>query len=279
MSAAPENGRPGGASSPLSGKRVVNPRSPDQAAELDNLLRERGAVPLPYPCIDIAPPLSPAALDEALARWVGGRFDWVVFTSVNAVRAIAGRAVAGGATALEGTSARIAAVGPGTAEAVRSLLHVSVALEPPVYTGDSLAEELVARGPVRVLLPLGDRARDILPRALVAGGAEVAVVTAYRTVLGEGGVDLPAMLGRHEVDAVLFTSPSTVDNLSVRLEKEHGDWSSLRAVCIGCIGPVTSQSARARGLEVQVQPSQHTLPALVGALESYFAGKGEGRRS
>lgn len=115
---------------------------------------------------------------------------------------------------------------------------------------------------------------------LEAGGACVTTVTAYRTVMGQGGVDLPTLLRRHEADAVLFTSPSTVDNLALRLAAEGGEWSSLQGVCIGCIGPVTAQAAEERGLRVHVRPDEHTLSGLVEALEDYFTGTGsEGRHS
>lgn len=273
----------------MRGTRVVNTRSPDQAAELDALLIERGAVPLSYPCIDMAPPLDSAPLARALDELSRGWFDWLVLTSANAVRAVglaareAGLAPPrGGAApwALDTGGALVAAVGPGTARAVRDLLGVAVALQPETYTAADLAKELVARKPGAVLLPLADRARDILPQALRAAGAAVRAVTAYRTVVGQGGVDLAELLRRGEVDAVLFTSPSTVDNLAVRLQQDGGEWSLLQGVCVGCIGPVTAQAAAGKGLQVRVQPEQHTLTALVDALDAYFAAEGwEGSRS
>jgi uroporphyrinogen-III synthase len=76
-----------------------------------------------------------------------------------------------------------------------------------------------------------------------------------------------------DIDAVLFTSPSTVDNLALRLEQEDGDLVHLARPCIGCIGPVTSRAAMGKGLHVQVQPVDHTLVALVDALELFFEGK------
>lgn len=276
--------------SALRDKRVVNTRSPAQAPELDGLLRGRGALPLSYPCIDIAPPEDAAALVHALAEAAAGGFDWLVFTSVNAVQAVADatgmRGAAGGAQGIAGrpggdpgrptktldvAEAKVATVGPGTAAAVHALLGLSVDLQPQEYTAQALAAELVARGPGRVLLPLGDRARDTLPRALEARGTQVTSVIAYRTVIGRGGVDLPAILRRGEVDAVTFTSPSTVDNLALRLEREGGDWSLLGSTRVACIGPVTSQAAVLRGLHVQVEPREHTIEGLVDDLEEHFA--------
>ncbi len=295
--------------SSLRGKRVVNTRSLDQALELDALLLQRGALPLSYPCIGIAPSQNPAALDSALKDLAAGRFDWLVFTSSNAVRAVAnavgaatGAGTATGASAAAGAAtsaaavrsavaqgagvpdaaaalsaaaldtghARVAAVGPGTAQAARRLLALSVDLEPEVYTAEALAVELVAQEPGRVLIPLGDQARDTLPRALEANGARVTSVTAYHTVLGQGGVNLPEILRRGKVDAIAFTSPSTVDNLAVRLEREGGDWSPVHSACIACIGPVTSQAAANRGLRVHAQAREHTMRGLVDALEACF---------
>jgi uroporphyrinogen-III synthase len=253
---------------------VVNTRSPAQAPELDEILRGRGAVPLSYPCIDIAPPEDANALVHALAEAAAGRFDWVVFTSVNAVQAVAtATGVAGAGRPAKGpqvAGARVAAVGPGTAAAVWAALGLTVDLRPDEYTAQALAAALVARGLGRVLLLVGDKALDTLPRALEAAGAGVTPVIAYRTVPGRGGADLPAILGRGEVDAVTFTSPSTVDNLALRLEHEGGDWALLGSTCIACIGPVTSRVAVSRGLHVQVEPREHTIEGLVDALEEYF---------
>jgi uroporphyrinogen III methyltransferase/synthase len=276
--------------SSLWAKRVVNTRSAGQASELDALLRERGVFPLSYPCIDIVPPSDPAGLDRALEDLSEGRFDWLVFTSANAVRAVADAysrrtdrrrrsdsllemtsgALVRPAVGPDGTRILVAAVGPGTARAVRLGLALEVDLEPGVYEAETLAGELLSRRPERVLLPLSEQARDVLPQALKTVGVDVATVAAYRTVTGTGGVDLPRLLRHGEVDAVMFTSPSTVDNLAVRLEKEKGEWSDLKGVCIACIGPVTSRATAEKGLPVQVQPEEHTLRGMVEALETFF---------
>jgi uroporphyrinogen-III synthase len=256
--------------SSLWAKRVVNTRSAGQASELDALLRERGALPLSYPCIDIVPPSDPAGLDRALEDLSEGRFDWLVFTSANAVRAVA-EALVRPAVGPDGTRILVAAVGPGTAHAVRLVLALEVDLEPGVYEAETLAEELLSRRPGRVLLPLSEQAQNVLPQALKTARVDVTTVAAYRTVTGTGGVDLPRLLRHGEVDAVMFTSPSTVDNLAVRLEREKGEWSDLEGVCIACIGPVTSRAAAERGLPVQVQPEEHTLRGMVEALETFFA--------
>jgi uroporphyrinogen III methyltransferase/synthase len=99
---------------------------------------------------------------------------------------------------------------------------------------------------------------------------DVEVVTAYRTVLGSGGADVPGLAREGRVDAIAFTSPSTVDNMAVRFERENGDWDDLRRVCVACIGPITSAAAERRGLQVHVLAREHTISGLVDGLERYY---------
>lgn len=255
---------------------MVNTRGPKQAGQLDDMLEARGAHPVSYPCIDIVPPLDPAPLDDALRRLAAGDVEWLVFTSANAVEAVEGRLEELGipATALSGTSA--AAVGPGTGAVLKDRLGVEADLVPQEYVAEALAEQLLARQARRVLVPQAERARETLGHILSANGVEVEAVTAYRTVLGSGGDDVPGLLRDGRVDAVVFASPSAVKNMAVRFERENGDWTDLRKVCVACIGPVTSAAAEQQGLKVQVQPREHTIPGLVDGLEGYYR---EGTRS
>jgi uroporphyrinogen-III synthase len=257
-------------SSSLEGVRVVNTRSPRQAGELDALLEARGARPLSYPCIDIAPALDPAPLDKALREAADGAFDWLVLTSANAVEAVEARLRDLGIPTGQMSRARLAAVGPGTAAVIADRLGIDADLCPEEYLAEALAGELVARQARRVLVPQADRARETLSSILVANGVEVAAITAYRTVLGSGGLDVPGLMRDRRVDAVVFASPSAVDNMAVRFEQENGDWDALREVCIACIGPVTSAAAERRRLEVQVLARDHTIPDLVDGLERYY---------
>ncbi len=269
------NARAEGTGSSLEGARVVNTRSPKQAQELDLLLEQRGALPLSYPCIDIAPPLDPTPLNAAMRRAAEGAFDWLVFTSANAVDAVEARLRELGLDAEQLAQMRVAAVGPGTAAALADRLGISAVLYPEDYQGEALAEQLVARRAQRVLVPQAERAREALVSILTAHGVEVEAVTAYRTVMGSGGVDVPRLLQEGEVDAVVFASPSAVDNMAARFGRENGSWDDLqrdhpRKVCIACIGPITSAAAERRGLRVDVLPGEHTLAALVDALEQYY---------
>ena len=256
--------------SSLEGAWVVNTRSPRQARQLDALLEERLAHPVPYPCIDIAPALDPAPLDRALRQLTEGAFGWLVCTSANTVEAVETRLGYLGIPPGQMSRACVAAVGPGTAAALTDRLGIDADLCPEEYVAEALAEQLVARRAQGVLVPQADRAREGLCRILAANGIEVQAVTAYRTVLGSGGADVPRLLRGGRVDAVVFASPSAVDNMAVRFERESGDWADLGKVCIACIGPITSAAAERRGLEVQVLARDHTITDLVESLERYY---------
>ena len=183
--------------SSLEGAWVVNTRSPRQAGELDVLLEERGAHPLSYPCIDIAPPLDPAPLDGALKRAAEGAFDWLVFTSANAVEAVEARLeVSGDPAGADWPERAWPRSGPGRRRPSRTGLGIAADLCPEEYLAEALAEQLVARRAQRVLVPQAERAREALVRILAANGVEVEAVTAYRTVLGSGGVDVPRLAAR-----------------------------------------------------------------------------------
>jgi uroporphyrinogen-III synthase len=267
----------------LESRGVVNTRAPHQAEELNALLRTRGAKVLGYPCIDIAPPLDPTALDQALREAAAGRFDWLALTSANTVRSLADRLNALGLALGRASAMRVAAVGPATAEAAGSLLGLEVVAIPDEHVGGALADTIlkIAAGTgsrqlsFRVLLPQADLAGPALARKLNEGGATVSAPTAYRTVPGHGGVDLPKLLTEGAVDAIVLASPSAAENLLLRLLNEGGTKEQLAGVRMACIGGVTAGAARQLGLQVHVCPEEHTLPALVQALEDSFRERNE----
>lgn len=250
--------------SALHGKRIINTRAVHQAAALDSLLKARGAQPLSYPCIAIVPPEDISPLDKALAA---GRYDWLVLTSANTVLMLAERLQALG---LSLPSLSVAAVGTSTAQAAQSLLGVTVDLMPETFIAEALADALHLQPGMRVLLPESAVARPTLAQLLRAQGAVVDVVTAYRTVRGSGGVDVPSLLALRQIDAVTFTSSSTVEHFLKRLETEGSRADDLNGVCIACIGTQTEQTAITCGLNVSVVASPHTLVAMVAGLERYF---------
>ena len=263
------------ARSALAGKRIVVTRAANQADELDDLLRSRGAEPLSYPCIAIAPPADTGPLDAALRGLVAGEFAWLVLTSRNTVAVLAERLKALGLTLHNARQVSLAAVGTATAEAAGRELGLRAGLIPAESVAEALAAALVERLKPgdRVLLCQADIARSVLADALRAAGADVISVVAYRTVASSGGVDLPALLAARQVDALTFTSASTVRNLMLRLAAEGGRPADLAGVCIACLGPITADTAQKLGLTVHVVPVEHTIPALVEALEAYFANR------
>ncbi|MGE0392678.1 MAG: uroporphyrinogen-III C-methyltransferase [Vicinamibacterales bacterium] len=260
---------------PLFGRTVLVTRPREQAAEFSERLTALGARVIELPLIEIHPPLDPRALE--LAAGSAGRFDWVVFTSANAVDAFMGAldALAQDARAL-GT-ARLCAVGPATAERLASY-HLRVDLVPETFHAEGTFAALDAHGPLagrRILLPQGDIARDVLAERLRAAGAEVTAVVAYRTVareiLREHDPDIYRMLLDGTLDCVTFTSGSAVRTF-VRLIGEDAAVDLLKRTAVASIGPVTSDVARSLGIDVTVQPEQFTIPALTDAIAAHFSG-------
>ena len=257
----------------LSGKRIVVTRAAGQADDLDELLRSRGVEPLPYPCIAIAPPEDTILLDAALHSLASGTFDWLVLTSRNTVAVLVARLADLGLNAQATRPVCVAAVGEVTAAAAERDLGVKVDLMPAEFVAESLVAALRARlhPGDRVLLCQADIARPLLAEELGAAGVQVTAVVAYRTIPGSGGVALPSLLADHHIDAITFTSSSTVRNFLQRLQAEGGSHADLDGVCLACLGPVAAGTARQLGLTVHVAPEAHTLPALVEALEVYFS--------
>jgi len=242
-------------SRPLFGRRVVVTRAREQASEAAALLREIGADVVELPMIEIAEPADGgAALRDAAGRL--GSFDWVVFTSANAVERLF--ACLRDARAL-GT-ARVAAVGTKTAEALAR--HGVVAdLVPPQFVAEALLDAFPA-GTGTVLLPRAAVARDVLPDGLRAKGWRVEVVDAYRTVPAQpSGQELERAGG---ADAVMFSSSSTVTNFLAVAERVPP--------VVACIGPVTARAAEAAGLRVDVVAEESTVRSLVDGLARRLGG-------
>lgn len=257
----------------LAGRTVLVTRRREQAATMCAALETRGARAIAVPTIAVEPVTEPATR-EALAAL--DRYDWIAFTSVNAVECFWECLVAAGGTALP-ASVRIAAVGPATAAAVADR-GAQVAAMPDTYRGDRIAEALGPLAGRRVLLPQSAIARERTGAALRDAGAQVDEVVVYRTVSAR---PTPGMLEILDtpIDAVTFTSPSTVRGFL-----EAGGAAAervLQRAAIACIGPVTADAILARGLPVAIQPAEHTVAALVDALEDFFsaapATEAEGR--
>ena len=251
----------------LTGRKIVVTRPPHQAIEFESLLAESGGEAVLYPCIDIVLPEELAELDEALQDAADARFDWLIFTSANTVRILAQRL---GALNLVLTEIRIAVIGPKTAEVVEELIGLSVDMVAQNYTAEGLARALQPVAGVHFLLPQSEIARPVLAQALRDHGAEVTTTVAYRTVLGQGGADVPSLLAGEEIDAITFSSASTARNFLTRLENEGGSRTHLEGVCLAAIGPITAATMASLDLPVTLTPEEFTLPSLVSALDAYF---------
>ena len=125
----------------------------------------------------------------------------------------------------------------------------------------------------RILLARPKKARDVLPKGLQKMGAKVTVVEAYRTVKPMGASKrLTKLLTDGKIDVITFTSSSTVDHFAELLKKEDFQ-KLLKDIAIACIGPVTAKAAKERGLKVQIQPKQYTIPGLTQAIAQYFSSR------
>jgi uroporphyrinogen III methyltransferase/synthase len=248
---------------PLFSARVLVTRARDQASGLVARLRELGAIPLEFPAIATEPLSDTAMLDAALRDLPDG--GWVVFTSQNGVGAVLDRIEALDLDARVFAGVRIVAVGPATARTLRSR-GLRADLVPETYSGAGVVQAMAAAGVggARVVLFQPDIAPPDLQDGLQTAGAEVTRVAAYQTAAAGAGrrAELDRLLA-DGVDAVTFTSSSTVTNL---MEGLGDDRSLVQDAIVASIGPMTSAAARAAGLPVDVEADQHTIEGLVAAL-------------
>ena len=253
---------------PLAGLSVLVTRAREQAGTLSAALRARGAIPVEAPTIRLVPLSDPAPLDRALAAMAEGAYDWVVFTSGNAVGAVHGRLAALGFGAAGFARVKVAAVGEATAARLAEA-GVRADLVPERFTATAMVAALTAVGVrgARVLLPQGSLARETLAAGLRSAGAAVEAVEAYRTVPAKGlHPAVRERLLRGEVDVAIFASPSALSGLAALL---GGDLRPLRGVTVACMGPTTAAAARAHGLRADVIPEDSTVEGLVAALVAH----------
>jgi uroporphyrinogen III methyltransferase/synthase len=255
----------------LYGWTVLVPRTKDQAGEMSERLTSYGALPIEVPTIAVEPPRSPAQMERAVKGLVDGRFQWVVFTSTNAVRAVWEKFGEFGLDARAFSGVKIACVGESTADRVRAF-GISPELVP---AGEQSSLGLLDDFPPydsvfdpvnRVLLPRADIATETLAEGLRERGWEIEDVTAYRTVrAAPPPADTREMIKTGGFDAVCFTSSSTVRNLVGIAGKPHA------RTIIACIGPKTAETAAEFGLRVDVQPDTAAIGPLVDALAEHAA--------
>ena len=259
---------------PLAGRRIVVTRAQRQSGSLRERLEAQGAEVVLLPTIETVAPESYAPLDSALL--MPEQFEWLAVTSANAVRVIGERLTALGLESQSLAPLRCAAVGPSTAEALRSL-GLIVEIVPERYVGEALAEALTdrVRGQ-RVLLARAAAARDVVPDALMGAGAKVTVVDAYRTVVPADAVARARAIFCDATlpDAVVFTSGSTVTHL-LDVLRDAGLTLPTQVACVS-IGPVTSTALRDAALAIAAEAESATLDGLVAACVELFAAGNRG---
>jgi uroporphyrinogen III methyltransferase/synthase len=261
---------------PLFGKRILVTRPKDQSMDLVERLEAMGADAIEAPMIRIMPPEDYGPLDEACAR--AGDFDWIVFSSVNAVDAFMDRLLAGPTDLRALGGVRLCGVGAATAARLEN--HgLKVDLTPLEYRAEAVLRAFTDGGDIkgkRVLLPHADIGRELLTDELRKQGADVTEVVAYRTIAveadREGEPDIYRMLLERTVDVVTFTSASAVRNF-VRILGAEPAADLLATTVVACIGPVTAEAAARSNIETTIQPSSYTIPALVDAIAKYFEGR------
>jgi len=254
---------------PLRGKRVLVTRAAHQADDFSRLLREAHAVPVELPLIELRPCGHKSGVEAALRRLFA--YDWVVFSSGNAVEFTFGKLGELGLDARTFGAARVCAVGPKTAEALLAR-GIRADVVPTEYVGEALVEALSSATELKgasVLIPRAKEAREVVPQELEARGARVDVLPMYENVRPEGYPEAAlAALRAGEVDVVALASSSAARNYAALCREQGVD--PARIPC-AVIGPVTRTVAEAEGLSVVAMPAQYTLEAMVGAMENYFS--------
>ena len=251
---------------PLSGKRIVVTRTRKQASALSNKLRALGAQVIELPTIRIEPPTDLRAFAELVLD--AHMYDWVIFTSANGVDAFFDIFFKLYDDAREIGGARIAAIGPATAQRVKDF-HLHVDLQPEEFVAEAVVKEFQKQGTIenlRVLLVRAEKTRDVLPRQLSALGAIVDEAFAYRTVPEtRDTTGARRRLEKDGADLITFTSSSTVENfLALGLPWPKG-------MRVASIGPITSRTARDHDLTIDVEAQRHDIEGLVQAICDFFA--------
>jgi uroporphyrinogen III methyltransferase/synthase len=254
---------------PLFGWKVLVPRTKEQAGALSGQLSRFGAVSVEVPTISVEPPRTPQQMERAITGLVSGRYQWIAFTSVNAVKAVREKFEEYGLDARAFAGLKVAAVGEQTAAALVALGVKADLVPSGEQSSAGLLEVWPEFDPVldpfnRVFLPRADIATETLVAGLIELGWEVEDVTAYRTVRAAP----PAAETREAIktggfDAVLFTSSSTVRNLVGIAGKPH------TSTIVACIGPATAKTAEEHGLRVDVLAATPSVAALAEALAEH----------
>jgi uroporphyrinogen III methyltransferase / synthase len=260
---------------PLFGRRIVVTRAGDDAIDFARELRALGAEAIEFPVIETAPPSSYAVLDRALGRLE--KYDWIIFTSARGVEGFLARLRKLGHDIRSMGAAAICAIGPATAERLRSYA-LRVAAIPGEYRAEAIIPaigERRIRG-ARILIPRAQVAREVLPQELRKRGARlVEVAPTYRTIKPrDGQIEwMRALAAAGAIDLVTLTSSSTATNFAEMVGR------GARGLSAAAIGPITAETARRLGFKVVVQPERYTVASMLKAIQGHFAALSEPRRA
>jgi uroporphyrinogen III methyltransferase / synthase len=256
---------------PLFGRRIVLTRAQEQVREFSQLLAAYGAEPIEAPTIQIVPPASWRAIDQAIVGIAD--YHWLMFTSVNGVKPFMDRLRTAGRDSRALAHLQICAIGPRTAEEL-ARYGVTPDLVPSEYQAEGVLAALSAhelRGK-KILIPRAEVARELLPEQLRRMGAGVDVITVYRTIVPAADMSrLRELIEACKIDMVTFTSSSTVRNFVDMVGGSDEARHLGSKTTIGCIGPITAQQAEECGLTVALVPPENTVPALAQAIVRHFS--------
>lgn len=246
-------------------------RAAEQAAGFSRQLLQRGAEVVECPTIQLVPPQQWDEIDAAINAMPS--FNWLILTSVNGVRFFFSRLQELGRDIHDLQSCKVCAVGPKTTEALLEL-GITPDLVPQQFTGEGVVaafQDVDLQG-CRILFPKADGARDLIPQQLRSRGAEVLDPVVYRNVIPAKLPDTARQaLEQRQLDAVVFSSPSTVRNLAALVSGTAQLQQLLEGVAVASIGPVTTKACQELGLSVAVEPEQATLDEIVSKLEDHFS--------
>ncbi len=260
---------------PLNNFKILVTRAKQAKDELVSSLESYGAIVFYCPTIEIVEPESYELLDKALSTLT--KYDWVIFTSRNAVEAFLARLEKAGKSINEFENIKVLAVGSATAKSLEKA-NIKVSLVPEKFNAEGALASLQNYYPNKELLakchflfPRAAVGRDILPVELEKLGAKVDLITAYQTRTPLGAKDeLLNIFANNQIDLVTFTSPSTIINLSELVAPELLT-NLLKNTAIACIGPVSAKAAEDFGLKVAVCPTQSTALSFAQAIKDFLS--------
>ncbi|MDH5543033.1 MAG: uroporphyrinogen-III C-methyltransferase [Nitrospinota bacterium] len=257
---------------PLFGKTIIVTRARAQASDFLHKLQEMGAATIEFPTIETADPEDWSPLDKALGE--ARKYDWMIFTSVNGVAYLLKRLKETGRDIRDLAGPKICAIGKSTGEAVEAL-GIRVDLVPDEYRAEGILESIGDVKGKKILIPRAEEAREVLPDTLREKGAEVNVVTAYRTHRPDARKDeLFEAIKNGDADMVTFTSSSTVSNF-VSMFSDTEIEEIRKKLRVASIGPITTTTAKKFGFKIDVEPAEYTMDALTKKIVEFYSNAGK----